>query len=111
MARHYRFISPNPILARVPCEKECGRVKVNSNLEVKDVNGLGARWVIARSFLIQGEANIVRQRRSMHRAKAKLSRARSSRAFAEGRKNRSVLKRLARSPLLALAQVSRGFSV
>ena len=99
----------NPILDRVPCEKERGRVRVNSNLEVEGVDGLWA-WVIARSFQIQRQANIVRRRRNTHRAKAKLSPATSSRAFTERRKRHLALKPSARLLRSVAAPVSREFS-
>src|SRR5213596_1792235 len=46
-------ISPNPILDRVPCEKERGRVRVNSTLEVEGVNGL---WALGDCALVPDPA-------------------------------------------------------
>src|SRR5262245_15214678 len=46
-------VSPNPILERVPCEKERGRVRVNSNLEVEGVDGL---WALGDCALVPDPA-------------------------------------------------------
>src|ERR1041385_3507883 len=46
-------ISPNPILDRVPCDKERGRVRVNSNLEVEGVGGL---WALGDCALVPDPA-------------------------------------------------------
>src|SRR5205085_9623993 len=46
-------ISPNPILDRVPCEKDRGRVKVNSNLKVEGVDGL---WALGDCALVPDPA-------------------------------------------------------
>jgi NADH dehydrogenase len=42
-------ISPNPILDLIPCAKERGRIKVNSNLEVEGVDGL---WALGDCALV-----------------------------------------------------------
>src|SRR6516165_3637413 len=68
-------------------------------------------WAIAHWSPIQRRANIVRPRRNMLRAKAKLLRKTLSRPFTADRKWLSVLKRLARLLRLVAAQVSRVFSV
>src|SRR6266705_4689418 len=46
-------ITPNPILDRVPCEKERGRVRVNSNLKVEGVDGL---WALGDCALVPDPA-------------------------------------------------------
>jgi NADH dehydrogenase len=46
-------ISPNPILDRVPCEKERGRVKVSSTLEVEGADGL---WALGDCALVPDPA-------------------------------------------------------
>src|SRR5439155_23706839 len=46
-------ISPNTILYRVPCAKERGRVRVNSNLKVEGVDGL---WALGDCALVPDPA-------------------------------------------------------
>src|SRR5206468_10681129 len=46
-------ISPNPILDLVPCPKERGRIKVNSNLEVEGVDNM---WALGDCALVPDRA-------------------------------------------------------
>src|SRR5215475_4699076 len=46
-------ISPNPILDRVPCAKERGRIKVDANLEVDGIDGL---WALGDCALVPDPA-------------------------------------------------------
>ncbi len=46
-------VSPNPTLDLVACRKERGRIKVNANLEVEDVDGL---WALGDCALVPDSA-------------------------------------------------------